>query len=152
MANPVKQLPGNKFYLLVGDGATPTEAFTFLCPIRTITSSHGAEVEDDMIADCDDPTALLQRSSVVKALTWDIEGSGLCDPTKAGYIRLRTQYRAGAPVNLQLMKDLPGASGGEKEQGSFVITKWDESISEGGTVKCSWSFKNQGRPTVTANA
>ncbi|WP_424360250.1 phage tail tube protein [Methylocystis parvus] len=151
MVNPVQPLAGQKFYLLVGDGATPTEAFTFACILTTIDSDHGAEVEDAMAPDCDDPTAIPTRTSTVKMLTWDITASGLVDPTKAPYVQLRTAFRSGAPINLQLKKNLTGANGGETEQQAFLITQWKESKSENGLVKCQMTFHGQGKPTVTVN-
>lgn len=151
-ANPVKPLPGNKFYLLVGDGATPTELFTFFCVATTIDSKHGAEVEDAWASDCSDPEALPGRASAVKGLTWDLSASGVCDPSKAPYQRVDAAYRAGASLNCQLMRNLPGASGGNVEQSAFIVTSWTESKADNGLVKFSCEFHGQGASTVTANA
>jgi hypothetical protein len=151
-ANPVLPLPGNKFYLLVGDGGTPTEAFTFFCVGTTVDSKHGAEVEDAWAADCNDPTALPTRTSAVKGLHWDLSASGVCDPSKAPYQRVIAAFRAGAPINIQLMRNLPGASGGYTEQQSFLVTNWTENKADNGLVKFSCDFHGQGKPTVTANA
>ncbi|TRL38352.1 hypothetical protein FM996_00545 [Methylosinus sporium] len=151
-ANPVLPLPGNKFYLLVGDGATPTEAFTFFCVGTTVDSKHGAEVEDAWAADCADPTALPTRTSAVKGLTWDLTASGVCDPSKTPYQRVIAAYRGGAALNVQLMRNLPGTSGGNIEQGAFLVTNWTEQKADNGLVKFSCDFHGQGKPTVTANA
>ncbi|ATQ67734.1 MULTISPECIES: phage tail tube protein [Methylosinus] len=147
----VNPLPGQKFYLLVGDGAV-SEAFTFLCVATTVSSKHGAEVEDAWVPDCNDPTALAARSSAVKGLTWDLTASGKCDPAKACYRRVIAAYRSGQPINLQLMRDLPGASGGDVEQSAFIVTDWSEGSSDRGLVTFDLSLRGQGYPTVTANA
>lgn len=151
MANRVKPLKGNDFYLLVGDGATPTEVFTFACIFNSIDSNKTADTEDAMILDCDDPTLLPARTTTVKMINWDIEGSGLLDPSKTGYTRLRTQFLAGDPVNLQLKKNLTGANGGHTEQAAFIITKMTETKADNGLVKCAFSFKNQSAITTTVN-
>ncbi|MBY6242840.1 phage tail tube protein [Methylosinus sp. Sm6] len=151
-ANPVQQLPGNKFYLLVGDGATPTEAFTFFCVATTIDSKHGAEVEDAWAPDCSDPDILPGRVSSVKGLTWDLTASGLCDPRKTPYQRVIAAYRDGDALNIQLMRNLPGTSGGNIEQQAFIVTNWTESKADNGLVKFSCEFHGQGIPIVTANS
>ena len=151
-ANPVQPLPGNKFYLLVGDGATPTEAFTFFCVATTISSKHGAEAEDAWAPVCSDPAALPTRTSAIKGLTWDLTASGLADPSKMPYQRVKTAYRAGTPINIQLMRNLPGASGGDLEQQAFLVTSWSEDKADNGLVKFSIEFHGQGKPTVTPNA
>lgn len=152
VANPVQPLPGTKFYLLVGDGATPAEVFTFFCVGTTISSKHGAEVEDAWAADCSDPEALPTRTSAVKGLTWDLSASGIADPSKTPYQRVIAAYRTGSAINLQLMRNLPGASGGDKEQQAFIVKNWNEDKADNGLVKFSCDFHGQGKPTVTANA
>jgi hypothetical protein len=148
----VSPLPGQKFYVLVGDGETPAEAFNFLCVATTINSKHGADVEDGMALDCADPAAMAQRVSAVKMLTWDITLSGLCDPGKAPYQRLKSCYRAGSSVNIQLKVDLAGAGGGDVEKGAFIVASWEESKADNGLVKMSFELKSTGAPTVTVNA
>jgi hypothetical protein len=149
--NPVSPLSGNKFYALVGDGAA-TEVFTFLCVAITLSSKHSAEVEDAWAPDCADPSAIPTRTSAVKGLIWDLSATGICDPSKAAYVRVRTSFRAGTAVNVQLMKNLPGASGGEVEHGSFLVREFTEEKSENGLVKFSCTFHGNGKPTVTVNA
>jgi hypothetical protein len=150
--NPVQPLPGNKFYLLIGDGGTPAETFNFFCVGTTLSSKHGAEIEDAWAADCADPTALPTRTSAVKGLTWDITASGVCDPSKTPYQRVKSAYESGNPLNLQLMKNLPGASGGDVQQQAFLIRNWEESKTDNGLVKFSVDFHGQGKPTTTVNA
>jgi hypothetical protein len=151
-ANPVNLLAGQKFYILVGDGASPTEAFTFFCVAVSVESKHAAEIEDAWVPDCNDPTALPTRASQVKGLTWDLTASGKADPAKLPYQRVITAFRAGAKINLQLMRDLPGASGGNVEQGAFLVADWSETKSDNSTVAFSCSFRGQGASTITANA
>lgn len=150
--NPVQPLPGVKFYLLVGDGAQPVEAFSFFCVATTIDSKHAAEVEDAWAPDCADPSALPTRTSAVKGLSWDLTASGVADPSKACYQRVIAAYRSGSPINVQLMRNLPGASGGTVEEQAFLVTSWSENKADNGLVKFSCEFHGQGKPTVTANA
>jgi hypothetical protein len=152
MANPVKPVPGNKFKVYVGDGATPAETFSFLCVLTTIESQHGSDTDDAMGLDCDAPESPGFRISSVKQLTWDLTGSGLCDPSKAPYQRLRDVYRAGGSVNLQLKKDVTLADGGETEQGEFTIAAWQESSADRGMVRCSFTFHGAGKSAVTPAA
>jgi hypothetical protein len=151
-ANPVAPLPGNKFYVLVGDGASPTEAFNFLCVATTIDSDHSLDLEDAMVLDCSDPTLIAARASTPKGHTWDLKLSGVCDPAKAPYQRLLTAHRTAVVVNCQLMKNLPGASNGNIEQAGFFVSKLTESKADNGLVKFSAELHGQGLPTLTANA
>lgn len=147
----VSPLPGQKFYVLVGDGATPTETFSFLCNATTVDSKHASDIEDAPVLDCADPTAPAVRASVVKMLTWDLTLSGLCDPSKPPYQRLVTAWRAGSSVNVQLKRDLTGANGGDTESGAFLVANWQESKADNGLVKATFELRGAGAPTVTAN-
>lgn len=149
--NFVNALPGQKFFILVGDGGSP-ETFNFFCIGTTLDSKHDSEIEDGAVLDCSDPTAMAQRVSAVKMLTWDITCSGLADPSKLPYQRLRTAYRSGASINIQLKHDLTGANGGETEQGAFLVKSWQENKADNGLVKVSFDLHGTGAPIVTPNA
>ena len=148
MANP-QTLDGTKFYLLSGDGATPTEVFTFVCVATDITSTKSTDVEDIMLPDCANPAALATRQSAVRSKSWDISISGIADPLKVA--PLKTAYEAGTPKNFQLMHNVTGALGGYKEAGAFLVTEFVESMTDRGLVKFSATLRGQGIPTSTVN-
>ena len=146
---PVSPLTGNKFYVLVGDGAS-TEAFTYLAVGTSVESDHNLDIEDAMIGDPSDPSLPASRQSAVKGRTWDMTVSGLADPAKVS--RIKTLHAAGSAGNFQLMKNVPGANGGYVEQGAFIVTAYKESMADRGLVKFSCTLHGQGTPSITANS
>ena len=148
----VKPLAGNQFYLLIGDGGG-SEVFTFLCPVDTISSKHTNDSESAYVADCADPTVLPVEVITAKYRSWMVTLSGLCDPTKAPYVRLKSVSRSASPfISMQLNKALSGANGGEIEQASFYIQDFTEDKAAHGLVKFSASLKSNGAVTITPNA
>lgn len=152
MTNLVAPLPGNKFYALIGDGASP-EVFTFFCAAVSIDSTHSVETEEAYTPDCDDPTKLPVKYVAVKGKTWDLKLSGLCDPSKAGYARIKTLLASDDPrINMKLMKNVPGSSNGYVEASTFVLTNWQESKADNGLVKFTLDLRGSGASSFTANS
>lgn len=141
MAAP-KPLSGTRYNLYVGDGATPTEVFTYACFITTFQVTKQVVADQEIVGDCANPTAPAARITIPKYKEFKITGSGVMAVEDAAYQRLRSQYDTMQPLNLRVKIELTGAQGGRTYQGSFYIMKMDESVSDRGTVKVAFEFDN----------
>lgn len=67
---------GTYFILAMGDGATPTEAFTALCGISTRTYTSQTNTSDVFTRDCDDPEDIPIRRLITTGRQWSLAGEG----------------------------------------------------------------------------
>ena len=72
----VNNLRGTYVEILMGDGATPTEAFTVLCGITTRSITDQVNTQDAFNQDCADPEDIPVRELITSGRQWDLRGSG----------------------------------------------------------------------------
>lgn len=65
--------------LKVGDGATPTENFTLLCGIESVTINETVNTTDRFRRDCEKPGSTPKRKLRVTGQQWDISGAGVAN-------------------------------------------------------------------------
>lgn len=70
--------------LKIGDGATPTEAFTISCGKQDITTNFVANSTDRFVRDCAKPGEVPNRKPKVTGKQADITATGLTDKTAFG--------------------------------------------------------------------
>lgn len=75
MARP-NTLRGTYITILMGDGATPTEAFDVLCGITTKSFTDQVNTQDSFVRDCADPDDVPVREIIASGRQWTITGSG----------------------------------------------------------------------------
>jgi predicted secreted protein len=63
--------------ILLGDAATPTEAFTAICGLTTRSFTEGVNTADRFIRDCTNPEDVPIRRITVTGVQWSLSGSGL---------------------------------------------------------------------------
>jgi tail tube protein len=102
-------LPGNRFRLMRGNGASP-EVFTFVCIAQTKGLTKTNEYEDATVPDCDNPTSIPNRKSIVRSHQWGLTFSGICDAKQFRVIDQDCDSET--PINYQLLIDKPVAEGG----------------------------------------
>jgi hypothetical protein len=61
----------------MGDGATPTEAFTILCGLNNVTINRTASSQDKFTKDCAFPGRVPVRTQRIQGRQLDISGTGL---------------------------------------------------------------------------
>lgn len=61
----------------IGDGATPTEAFTLLCGLENATVNETVNTTDRFRRDCAKPGSVPKRASRVTGEQWDITANGV---------------------------------------------------------------------------
>ena len=71
----------------IGDGATPTEAFTLICGIETVGLSEAAQTSERQLRDCAAPATPPKRKLRVTGTTWDVSGSGLANADQIALLR-----------------------------------------------------------------
>ena len=141
---------GTSFRLLMGDGATPTEAFTLVCIATTLKFDQKVETDDAMVPDCTSPDNIPTRQSVVKGQTFDLAFSGKADFSK--FKAINTVFTGGAVRNFQVFLSGTGANGGGTYQGGAIITDLSIDKNENGMVSFSCALKGQGNWPFTAAA
>lgn len=76
MAAPTVAKPG-AFVISLGDGATPTEAFTAPCGFTSKSARWNRGLGEVSIPDCDDPDAPLWISRDVETQSFSVTGEGV---------------------------------------------------------------------------
>ena len=69
----------------VGDGATPTEAFTLICGVQDVSVNATVATSDRAARDCSKPGEIPYRKTRATSKQLDVSGSGL---TNAGGVSL----------------------------------------------------------------
>src|SRR5687767_6981643 len=63
----------------IGDGAEPTENFTLICGIESITVTEDVNTSDRFRRDCEAPGSTPKRRSRVTGEQWQVTGSGVAN-------------------------------------------------------------------------
>lgn len=145
MANPAVTIKYGQQQLLIGDGATPTEAFSAPCGITSLTKTTAVATNTVNIPDCDDPdlASFLGIDEVSRQIS--IQFSGV----------LATQYLpewqswdlTGGYKNIRWYRDLSAASGGGYLQGPALLTAFEEAAEAKGRYTVSGTVTFDGQPT-----
>jgi predicted secreted protein len=112
-------LNGEKILILVGDGASP-EVFSHPCLInaeRGIT--FGSSTNQEVVPDCDDPSAPAWVSTEVDGLNATITGGGVHDV--ASTEEYFDWYTSGEAKTVKVKQD---RAGGSTFTGSFKLTEY----------------------------
>lgn len=75
MADPILT---NEFLIMIGDGATPTEGFAWLCGAKARKATFTNQTGEVEVLDCDDPTgsvAVIQRWTASQDTNLTIDGN-----------------------------------------------------------------------------
>lgn len=139
MTEPVL-LPGNRFRLL-REGATPGQ-YVFVCIANTVSFGRTKGFEDTTIPDCDTPTAIPNRKSVVSSRSWDISFSGTVDPVR--FSNIEADFEAEAAHNYQLIFDRPLAGGGRTYTGPIHFESLNVSKTNNGLVNFTATARGDG--------
>src|SRR5215204_4171893 len=104
MAKP-KTYSWSKFIILVGDDATPTEAFVAICALTSKGLEFAADTADVSVPDCDDPDLPAWQESIIRTKSGTISGDGVMD--FASHDVFWTWYDSGASRNVHIKLDAP---------------------------------------------
>lgn len=134
--------------ILIGDGSTPTEAFTAPCGVTDLTLTVNTATAEVNVPDCSDPDLPSWLVSDVVSKQMVLSGSGtLVTESLPTWQEL---FLGSTERNIQFSRN---TGGGTSVDGVFeapaILTQWDESASLGNRWTFNFSFNLNGEPTFT---
>lgn len=142
-----KTLKFAQIIMMIGDGATPTEAFTAPCGFESLSMTVNIETNTTNVPDCTDPDlpAWLQSDEVSKQMV--LQGDGVLDTDAMQ--EWREWLFAGGEKNVRYITSGTAAEGGGYYQAPAILTTYEESGSRGERWQVSVGVTLNGRPTFT---
>lgn len=136
--------------MLLGDGATPTEAFAAPCGFTTLTMTVNIETNSTNVPDCDDPDlpAWLMSDEVSKQMV--LSGDGVLD-TDAMQV-WRDWLMDGGEKNVRWLTDGTALNGGGYFQAPGILSSYEETGTRGERWSQSIGITLNGKPTFTPAA
>lgn len=74
-----KTIKFSDFVVLLGDGATPTEAFAAPCAFNNRALNRNKNLNENVIPDCDDEDEPSWIERDIVSMSWGISGDGIID-------------------------------------------------------------------------
>lgn len=140
----------SEFKLLLGDGATPTEAFAAPCGVVSRGITRKATVNSVMVPDCSDEDAVSYPQKSVTAIEQAMSGSGLW--TRESWTIWLAWFRSGAPKNVKVQHSNVASGAVEFETGAAILTQFDETAEKGGRVQVNFALEFTGEITTVNKA
>ena len=133
--------------LMIGDGATPTEAFEAPCGLTTLNLTVNIETNTVNVPDCDDPDlpAWLVSDEVSKQMV--VGGQGVLDTDSMQIYR--DWLMAGGEKNIRWFTDGLAADGGGYWQAPALMTTYEETGERGQRWNVNVGFTMNGAPIFT---
>ena len=136
---------GRKLLIKIGDGATPTEAFTVLCGLTSKTMTINNNEIDVTTADCADPGGALWTEVMAGAKRVSVSGNGFFKDETAE-ATLNTLALDDDPIaNFQVIVPDFGTF-----QGAFFLSSVEYGGEQEGGVTYSLALASTGAVTFTA--
>lgn len=142
-----------KFLVELGDGASPTEAFTAPCGFTNKGFDLTAQSSDVTVPDCDNPEAPAWVQRGVTSFSAQITGSGVL--ALGSIDAWRTWFMSGAQKNVRVHINEVAANGGGYYQFPALLTSLGKSTqlgSDGNKVQQSVTIQSAGTVTWTPAA
>lgn len=92
-----------KFLIELGDGVTPTEAFSAPCGMNTRGFKRTAATNTTNVPDCDDPDAPSYLETDVVSLAWSLSGAGVAASEDFGV--WEAWWESGLSKNVRITRD-----------------------------------------------
>ncbi len=139
---------GEKLLILVGDGATPTEAFDHPCLINTERGiSFSSSLTQEMIPDCDTPDDPAWLAAEKDGLSASVSGAGMLDV--ASIEDFDAWFRSKNTKNVKVKVD---KTGGSTWTGAFHLTEWSISGTRKSKATVTLTLVSSGVVTRADNA
>lgn len=134
--------------MLLGDGATPTEAFTAPCGFLELSMTVNIEINTTNVPDCLDPDlpAWLQSDEVSKQMV--LAGNGVLDTDAMQ--DWRDWMMAGGEKNIRWKTNGTAINGGGYFQAPGILSTYEETGARGERWSLSVGVTLNGKPTFTA--
>jgi predicted secreted protein len=144
MAKPTT-LPFSKLLILIGDGATPTEAFEAPCGLTTKNFELSANSNEVQVPDCDDPDAPAWIERVVATLQGTVTGNGVM--AVESFPVWQDWALSGQPKNARIQLDEPAMG---YYSGSFILSSFALNAELGDKVQIDITLDSDGQIIWTA--
>lgn len=139
----------NQFTVLLGDGATPTEVFSWPCGANSREVNFTNNYDETTVLDCDDPMG--QIASIVRSLESQDMSASISGRLAKGEIftMWRTWANSGDTKNIRIMIDESAANGGGYWTVPAVLTEFKLSSQGKTSVEFTASIVANGAPVWT---
>lgn len=146
-----KSVKWSTFDIRLGDGATPIEAFTAPCALRTRGLQFTAETTEVALLDCTTPdqASWMKRNTISNSGT--MTGSGTLDPDDLSL--WWTWFTSAVEKNVRMYVDIPAGDGGGYWEGPFLLTSLNNTGGRddgGGVVQIEVEMMSAGEVTWVA--
>lgn len=143
----VDVLPGEQILIMIGDGESP-EVFSHPCLINTDRGiQFSSSTTQEVVPDCDDPSAPAWVSTEVDGLNATISGAGMLDV--ASVEEFYAYYTSGANKNIKVKIN---KTGGRTFTGAYKLTEFGITGTRKSKATCSITLVSDGAVTDAANA
>jgi hypothetical protein len=112
MAAPTT-VPGSKFIVEIGDGATPTESFDVPCSITSKGVVFTGTPQENTVRDCDNPAAPTWIARTMSSLSAEFTGSGTL--ALEDFEIWRVWFEDALTKNIRIAMAVPAPDGGAWE-------------------------------------
>lgn len=126
--------------ILIGDGATPTEAFTAPCGLTTRGFTLSANSNEVQVPDCDDPDAPAWVERAVATMSGQVTGNGVM--AKESFTLWRDWALSGLAKNARVQLVEPGMG---YYSGAFILSNFQLSGDNGDKVKVDITMDSDGQ-------
>lgn len=139
---------GEKLLILVGDGATPTEAFDHPCLINTERGiSFSSSLTQEAIPDCANPNDPAWLVAEKDGLSATINGAGMLDV--ASVEMFDAWFRSDDTKNIKVKID---KTGGSTWTGAFHLSEWSVTGARKSKATASLTLVSSGVVTRADNS
>ena len=139
MAEPAL-LPGNRFRAYRGSGSPL--AYKFFCLGTSLTLTITNSYEDATVADCDDPTGIPDRKSILSSRSW---GGRIAGSVAADHLGdLRADAASETPIPYQFRVDPRDGVDAGNWAGDVFVESLEIGKSNNGIVSFTCQFRGDG--------
>lgn len=147
MAEPAL-LPGNRFRAYRGAGSPI--AYTFVCLATSLTLTITNAYEDATVADCDNPTGIPDRKSILSSRSW---GGRIAGSVAADHLDdLRADAASESPIPYQFRIDPKDGVDAGNWAGDVFVESLEITKSNNGIVSFTAQFRGDGPLAWNAGA
>lgn len=146
MATGTSSSFGN-FKIEIGDGATPTEAFTFICGLTSKGIDMSSDVVTSEVPDCANEDLPSWQEKDVKSITATLSGSGMW--TAQAHETLFQWWLTAAKKNVKVSWMLAATGDVKTMTAPAVLTKLGQTVAKGERLSADISIEFSAKPTTT---
>lgn len=136
-----------KFRILIGDGATPTEAFAPICGLTSKGLNGSSDVVTTEVPDCSDEDLPSWQEKDVKSISMSLSGSGVW--STENHAVLMDWFLSGAKKNVKVQYAEAASGSPEFLEGPCVLSQLNNAAEKGGRISAEITLEFSQKPTVT---